>query len=107
MKRNFGIDFLKTLACIGVVSLHFGGGVKLCVVSVPVFMFLSLFLSAQVIQGGSGIASRIIRLYHPFCAWGLIYWVALSIHDRNLEIANLVRQLILLCGYGYKTLGEY
>lgn len=95
MKRNLGVDLLKTFACIGVVSLHFGDGLSLCAASVPVFMFLSLFLSGKVIQDGSGIVNRIVRLYRPFCIWGLIYFVILSIHGRNFDVGNLMLQLTI------------
>ncbi len=94
MAYNYGIVLLKIIACFGVVSLHFGKDAQWATFSVPVFMFVSLYLGGEKLSGGN-ILGRLRRLYVPFAAWGMIYWVIYSIIEHRLDAVALVQQLII------------
>ena len=94
---NAGIDVLKVLACIGVVLAHFGRDVKVATLSVPIFMFVSAYLCGRLFTEGSwkDLFSRLKRLYIPFFAWGIIYYLALSVVNKDFDICVLGSQLMV------------
>lgn len=97
-RRNIGIDVLKALACAGVVIQHFGGGTGGGVrFAVPVFMFTSIYLSGNTIQHGNvgQLLRRMKRLYIPFAAWGMLYFLAMCLIERRFNVADLFLQLTI------------
>ena len=94
---NAGIDLLKALACLGVVAMHFGHGVKVAPLAVPVFMFVSAYLCGRLFTKGTwcDLFGRIKRLYVPFVIWGLIYYLVYCIIDHNLDVCVLAKQLLV------------
>lgn len=97
-RRNVGIDVLKTLACAGVVVQHFGGGAWGGVrFAVPVFMFTSIYLSGNTIKNGDGgqLLRRMKRLYTPFAAWGMLYFLAMCLVERRFNVVDLFLQLTI------------
>lgn len=95
MKYNYGVALVKVAACFGVVYLHFGPSVHLwAAVSAPAFMLIAVFLNAKKI-GSRGVLSRIKRLYIPFGAWGLIYFLFYSIAEKRFDVNVLLKQLLL------------
>ena len=94
---NPGIDLLKVLACLGVVTMHFGHGVMVAPLSVPIFMFVSAYLCGRLFTDGTwnSLFSRVKRLYIPFVAWGVIYYLMFSVINKNLDICVLAKQLII------------
>ena len=94
---NIGIDLLKIIACVGVVFLHFGQVGKILDLSVPIFMFVSIFLTKNLIFDGAidDFKKRIKRLYIPFVCWGVIYFVGLSIVEYKCNLFDLIMQLTI------------
>ena len=95
MRFNIGIALLKIAACFGVVWLHFGANCQFAVVSVPLFMILSVYLSARKLGDRGGLIKRLARLYLPFAAWGIIYFTLGTILERRIDFANLILQLTI------------
>ena len=96
--RNIGIDALKAIACAGVVIQHFGGGAWGSVVKfdVPVFMFVSIYLSGNTIQRGDicHLMHRMKRLYIPFALWGILYFLTMCVEHR-FSVSDLLLQLTI------------
>lgn len=114
-RRNIGVDLLKIAACIGVVLMHFGGcGSRYLKPSVPIFMFVAIYLSGKVLDSGDWrlLASRLRRLLIPFFVWGFVYLTISFIIKRTVIVMDVVYQfffgsavcpvlyfLVLLCFY--------
>ena len=94
---NVGIDLLKIIACVGVVFLHFGQGGKVFDLSVPIFMFASIFLTRKLIQDGTEeeLKKRIKRLYIPFACWGMIYFLLLCAMESKFNLYDLIMQMTI------------
>lgn len=97
MTRMVSLDYLRVFACFGVVSLHFGSGMSCAAMAVPIFMALSIFLGGALFEDGdvNALRKRIVRLYKPFLFWGLVYFAAYSIVDRELNIRIWGLQMLL------------
>lgn len=97
--RNIGIDALKAIACAGVVIQHFGGGAWGSVVkfAVPVFMFVSIYLSGNTIQRGDicHLMHRMKRLYIPFALWGILYFLTMCVVEHRFSVSDLLLQLTI------------
>jgi len=94
---NVGIDLLKIISCAGVVFLHFGRGGKIFDLSVPIFMFASIFLTRKLILDGTVVElkKRIQRLYFPFACWGIIYFVVLCVMESKFNLFDLIMQMTI------------
>lgn len=95
MRFNCGIALCKIAACFGVVLLHFGADCRFAVVSVPLFMILSVCLSARKLADRGGLIKRLARLYLPFAAWGIIYSALVTILERRVDLGDLIMQLTI------------
>ena len=95
-RRNIGIDMLKVLACMGVVSLHFGSGGYGRRLTVPIFVFFSCYLYSSKGQNGRKL-DRILRLWIPFLVWGLLGLVAFYLIHKSLLWSDVAWQLV----FGY------
>lgn len=97
MNRNVGIDILKIVACILVVFLHFGGGIRAGVWAVPIFVVIAGYLSGPVIESNDFVRlrSRLVRLYVPFVFWGVVYSALWMIFNKEINCRVLILQLLL------------
>ena len=90
--RNVGIDVLKILACLAVVSLHFGCGGFGRRLAVPIFVFFSCYLYACKGQRGS-IINRLSRLWIPFLVWGVFGLLVFCLIHKGLSWSDVAWQL--------------
>ena len=104
-KFNYGIALLRTLMCFEVVLCHFWTTdvpkvlmpfSVLRGLAVPVFMFLSFFLTEHTFleYNKNKAKKRIWRVIYPQIGWALIYWLGYTIISRKSgqkiqKIANL------------------
>lgn len=73
MAFNPGLAVLKLIAAFAVVWIHFGlGGGRLTSWSVPLFVFLSFYLTGAP---RDGIIRRLGRLARPFLFWSVVTWL--------------------------------
>lgn len=96
--RNIGIDILKIASCFGVVLMHFGGcGSRYLKPSVPIFMFVAVYLSGNVLNSRDWtlLASRLKRLLIPFFVWGILYLAASFIIKKTVLVEDVVYQFFL------------
>ena len=60
-------------------------------------MLIAVYLSSETIMGGAAgfLPKRLLRLYVPFLAWGFLYFVIYSIHERTLSPLTLLQQWLI------------
>lgn len=103
-KLNLGIALIKVFACLGVISLHFGGKAYGRRLAVPAFMFVAVYLSAKTIMSGDGerLRKRLWRLFVPYATWGIIGYAYRALAYGLCNPMDLVEQLLT----GYPTCGH-
>lgn len=103
-KLNLGIALIKVFACLGVISLHFGGKAYGRRLAVPAFIFIAIYLSAKTILSGDGerLRKRLWRLFVPYATWGIIGYVYRVFVCGLSNPMDLVEQLLT----GYPTCGH-
>ncbi|MCM1103037.1 MAG: acyltransferase [Clostridium sp.] len=98
-----GIDYARMICSFLVVCIHFNGfnnildrSFLLKSMAVPIFMFVSFFLTANVYMelNAIGLKKRMIRLYVPVCVWGGIYFIIRSVLGKKLLIRALLLELL-------------
>ena len=90
--RNIGIDTLKVLACLAVVSLHFGCGGFGRRLAVPIFIFFSCYLYSCKGRPGS-IIDKLLRLWIPFLVWGMFGLIVFCLIHKGLSWCDVAWQL--------------
>lgn len=105
-KFNWGISLIKIWACFCVVSLHFGGGGVGRRLAVPIFAFLSLYLSGNKLVSGvyRDFQGRALSLYVPFAFWGCMGLVYAFICGKSVGVADILWQFVT--GYGVPGQGH-
>ena len=103
-KLNLGIALIKVFACLGVISLHFGGKAYGRWLAVPAFMFVAVYLSAKTIMSGDRerLRKRLWRLFVPYATWGFIGYAYRALVHGLCNPMDLVEQLLT----GYPTCGH-
>lgn len=103
-KLNPGIAVVKIAACLGVISLHFGGKAYGRRLAVPAFMFIAVYLAAKTILSGDGerLRKRLWRLFVPYATWGVIGYAYRSFVHGLYNPMDLLAQLLT----GYPTCGH-
>lgn len=101
---NMGIAMIKIIACLAVVSLHFGGNAFGRRLAVPIFMFLAFYLSAKHVTADdwSRLLKRLRRLFVPFAFWGLVAGAQMALSGCKVSLWDVVLQLTTgcrLCGH--------
>lgn len=96
-QRIVSFDYLRVLACFGVVWLHFGSSSNFALIAVSIFMVLATFLGGKLLTGGGGerICTRLKRLYWPFLFWGMLYFLVYSVFFSRFDLKVLLMQMLL------------
>ena len=106
---NYGIALLRTLMCFEVVLCHFWtiDVPKVLMpfsvlrgLAVPVFMFLSFFLTEHTFleYNKNKAKKRIWRVIYPQIGWALIYWLGYTIaqfifKDIDVRFSDIEEQI--------------
>ena len=105
---NYGLALLRTLMCFEVVLCHLWTDYVprflmpfslLRNLAVPVFMFLSFFLTEKTFFENNKIKKRkrIWRVIYPQIGWAIIYWLGYAIvqikFDFGVRISDLLWQI--------------
>lgn len=93
---NYGLALLRALMCFEVVLCHFWTSdvpkylksfSMLRGLAVPIFMFLSFFLTEHTFLNYNKIKAkkRIWRVIYPQIGWALIYWLGYTIGQLKIN----------------------
>lgn len=105
--RYSGLDLVRLIATVAVVLLHSGGGKTVPLTDgaialrsyatfpVPVFLALSLYLSAtRILQKGSlNLAAKLPRLLQPYAFFSAFYLLFYAIQGTGLRPAPYLKRL--------------